>query len=140
MQQKTQRDPDGNEKGEAPTPISSGAETLRTQPERESPSSGDSLMEAILNPENLKQALKRVKANKGAPGVDEMSVSELPEHLKRQWELLSNVVYGVGQAAFLSDSSSTWTPSLNFTLFTTNVSSTNPLSRFHFFCAASSSL
>ncbi|BBS19413.1 hypothetical protein WP5W18E02_P10770 (plasmid) [Aeromonas caviae] len=42
-------------------------------------------MEAILNPENLKQALKRVKANKGAPGVDEMSVSELPEHLKRQW-------------------------------------------------------
>ena len=55
-------------------------------------------------------------------------------------ELLSNVVYGVGQAAFLSDSSSTWTPSLNFTLFTTNVSSTNPLSRFHFFCAASSSL
>ncbi|MGL4755574.1 MAG: hypothetical protein ACRCXB_24705, partial [Aeromonadaceae bacterium] len=46
-------------------------------------------------------------------------------------ELLSNVVYGVGQAAFLSDSSSTWTPSLNFTLFTTNVSSTNPLSRFH---------
>ena len=85
MQQKTQRDPDGNEKGEAPTPISSGAETLRTQPERESPSSGDSLMEAILNPENLKQALKRVKANKGAPGVDEMSVSELPEHLKRQW-------------------------------------------------------
>lgn len=89
MQQKTQRDPDGNEKGEAPTPISSGAETLRTQPERESPSSGDSLMEAILNPENLKQALKRVKANKGAPGVDEMSVSELPEHLKRQWPIQS---------------------------------------------------
>ena len=41
-------------------------------------------------------------------------------------ELLSNVVYGVGQAAFLSDSSSTCTPSLNFTLFTTNVSSANP--------------
>ncbi len=60
--------------------------------------------------------------------------------LRGAYELLSNVVYGVGQAAFLSDSSSTWTPSLNFTLFTTNVSSTNPLSRFHFFCAASSSL
>ena len=55
-------------------------------------------------------------------------------------ELLSNVVYGVGQAAFLSDSSSTCTPSLNFTLFTTNVSSANPLSRFHFFFATSSSL
>ena len=73
------------------------------------------------------------------------SLNELPSLTSNllSWirrELLSNVVYGVGQAAFLSDSSSTWTPSLNFTLFTTNVSSTNPLSRFHFFCAASSSL
>ncbi len=55
-------------------------------------------------------------------------------------ELLSNLVYGVGQAALLSDSSSTFTPSLNFTLFATNVSSANPLSRFHFFWATSSSL
>ena len=58
----------------------------------------------------------------------------------RQPELLSNLVYGVGQAALLSDSSSTFTPSLNFTLFATNVSSANPLSRFHFFWATSSSL
>ncbi|MGG2142409.1 hypothetical protein [Symbiopectobacterium sp. RP] len=41
-------------------------------------------MEVILNQENLKQALKRVKANKGAPGVDGISVSELPDHLKHQ--------------------------------------------------------
>ncbi|BBS17660.1 hypothetical protein WP5W18E02_26970 [Aeromonas caviae] len=85
-----------------------------------------------------------------APGAGADTGSRLPEQVngwvggdKRKQsfiELLSNVVYGVGQAAFLSDSSSTWTPSLNFTLFTTNVSSTNPLSRFHFFCAASSSL
>ncbi|USS95292.1 group II intron reverse transcriptase/maturase [Serratia symbiotica] len=50
-------------------------------------------MEVILNQENLKQALKRVKANKGAPGVDGISVSELPDHLKRQWpELRSNLL------------------------------------------------
>ena len=55
-------------------------------------------------------------------------------------KLLSNLVYGVGQAAFLSDSSRTRAPSLNFTLFTTSFSSANPLSRFHFFCATSSSL
>ena len=66
-------------------------------------------------------------------------VEEL-QGLTKKKELLSNVVYGVGQAAFLSDSSSTCTPSLNFTLFTTNVSSANPLSRFHFFFATSSSL
>ena len=95
MQQKTQCDPDESRRGEAPTPAPSGAETVQTQPERESPSSGDSLMEVILNQENLKQALKRVKANKGAPGVDGISVSELPDHLKRQWpELRSNLLAG----------------------------------------------
>ncbi|USS95679.1 group II intron reverse transcriptase/maturase [Serratia symbiotica] len=52
-------------------------------------------MEVILNQENLKQALKRVKADKGAPGVDGISVSELPDHLKRQWpELRSNLLAG----------------------------------------------
>ncbi|EEW7849157.1 maturase [Escherichia coli] len=95
MQQKTQCDPDESRRGEAPNPASSGAETAQTQPEREKPSSGDSLMEAILSQGNLKQALKRVKANKGAPGVDGINVSELPEHLKRQWpEIRSNLLAG----------------------------------------------
>ena len=35
------------------------------------------LMESICNHENLNQALKRVKANKGAAGVDTMSVETL---------------------------------------------------------------
>jgi group II intron reverse transcriptase/maturase len=30
-------------------------------------------------------ALERVKANKGAPGVDGMTVEELPDHLKARW-------------------------------------------------------
>lgn len=95
MQQKTQYDPDESRRGEAPTPAPSGAETVQTQPERESPSSGDNLMEVILNQENLKQALKKVKANKGAPGVDGISVSELPNQLKHQWpELRSNLLAG----------------------------------------------
>ncbi|HAU2961171.1 TPA: group II intron reverse transcriptase/maturase, partial [Salmonella enterica subsp. diarizonae] len=95
MQQKTQCDPDESRRGEAPNPAPSGAETAQAQPERESPSSGDSLMEAILSQENLRQALKRVKANKGAPGVDGISVSELPEHLKRLWpELRSSLLAG----------------------------------------------
>jgi len=35
-------------------------------------------MEVICERENLKEALKRVKANKGSPGVDGMTVGELP--------------------------------------------------------------
>ena len=43
------------------------------------------LMEEVLRRENLFAALRRVQANKGAPGVDGMSVDELPEHLRQAW-------------------------------------------------------
>jgi RNA-directed DNA polymerase len=42
-------------------------------------------MEEVCGRENCKQALKRVKANKGSAGVDGMSVQQLPEYLKRYW-------------------------------------------------------
>ena len=38
------------------------------------------LIEEILSEENLKEAIKRVKANKGAPGIDERSVNELDDY------------------------------------------------------------
>ncbi|MGC1645714.1 MAG: group II intron reverse transcriptase/maturase [Candidatus Sulfotelmatobacter sp.] len=41
------------------------------------------LMEEVRELENCKQALQRVKANKGSPGVDGMTVDELPEYLKQ---------------------------------------------------------
>lgn len=39
------------------------------------------LIEKILNEENLKMAVKKVKQNKGAPGVDKMSVQVLNRKL-----------------------------------------------------------
>ena len=39
------------------------------------------LIEEILSEENLKEAIRRVKANKGAPGIDERSVEELDDYL-----------------------------------------------------------
>jgi hypothetical protein len=41
------------------------------------------LMEEVCELENCKQALQRVKTNKGSPGVDGMTVDELPEYLKQ---------------------------------------------------------
>jgi len=44
-----------------------------------------SLMEAVVSAHNMRQALKRVKANKGSPGVDGMTVHELPTWLRDNW-------------------------------------------------------
>ena len=46
------------------------------------------LMEEVVERGNLKQALKRVKANKGSPGIDGMTVEDLPAYLKANWERL----------------------------------------------------
>jgi RNA-directed DNA polymerase len=42
-------------------------------------------MEEVVERENLKEALKRVRANKGSPGVDGMTVHALPDYLKEHW-------------------------------------------------------
>lgn len=46
---------------------------------------GNSLLEEMLASENMKRALRRVKENKGAAGIDEMSVEELEPYLKEEW-------------------------------------------------------
>src|SRR5215831_7075766 len=56
-------------------PESSGAKN-----EPENPASTDRIMEAICEWENLKEAIWRVKANKGSAGVDSMTVDELPDY------------------------------------------------------------
>jgi RNA-directed DNA polymerase len=43
------------------------------------------LMAQILDRENLKRALKQVRQNQGAPGIDGMTVDELPAYLKQHW-------------------------------------------------------
>ena len=51
------------------------------------------LIEKILNEENLNEAVKRVKANKGACGIDKMSVSELDEYLRKHKEkIISSIM------------------------------------------------
>ncbi len=47
-----------------------------------------SLMEAVVERGNLMLAYQRVIANKGAAGVDELTVSELKDHLKRHWSTI----------------------------------------------------
>lgn len=43
------------------------------------------LMEQVVAADNMRRALKRVRANKGSPGVDGMTVQQLPTFLKEAW-------------------------------------------------------
>ena len=51
----------------------------------ESPAETERMMEEICDKENCREALRRVKANKGGPGVDAMSVHELSGYLVQHW-------------------------------------------------------
>lgn len=46
------------------------------------------LMEVILQDENLEEAIKRVKSNKGVAGVDKMTVDEIDEYFKANKETI----------------------------------------------------
>ena len=48
----------------------------------------DHLMERVVERGNVKAALKRVRQNKGSPGVDGMTVDELPKYLVENWEAI----------------------------------------------------
>ena len=72
-------------RSEAPRVSAEGTESLTAKRGTESPAIGEQLMEEVCERENCKQALARVKANKGSPGVDGMTVQQLPEYLKQHW-------------------------------------------------------
>src|ERR1700704_5210567 len=69
----------------APTVGREGAGPVVAKGEPERPAVTNSLMEAVCERENLKKALRRVKANKGSPGVDGMTVEQLPDYLRAHW-------------------------------------------------------
>jgi RNA-directed DNA polymerase len=52
----------------------------------EPPNPNDHLLERILSRENMRKAWKRVKSNKGAPGIDGMSIQEFPEFSRNNWD------------------------------------------------------
>ena len=73
------------EEATSSTVVRGDAEPVVAKCEPERPTVTNPLMEAVCERENLKKALHRVKANKGSPGVDGMTVEQLPDYLRAHW-------------------------------------------------------
>ncbi len=54
--------------------------------------STERLTQRILDPENVRRAMRKVKANKGAPGIDGITVRDLPAHLEELWPSLEPLI------------------------------------------------
>ena len=54
-------------------------------PRHETKNTGSALLNAALTRENLQQAFKRVRANKGAAGVDGLDITQTARHLVTAW-------------------------------------------------------
>ena len=72
-------------RGEAPEAVGEGTETPMAERDTESPAMTDRLMEEVCERGNVKKALRRVRSNRGSPGVDGMTVEELPGYLREHW-------------------------------------------------------
>src|SRR5437763_2909115 len=72
-------------RGEAPCREVQEVEAVTATAEPESPASTAHLMEAICAPDNIEAALRVVVRNKGAPGIDGITVRRLPGILKARW-------------------------------------------------------
>jgi RNA-directed DNA polymerase len=72
-------------KGEAWNTAAQETEARAAQACLERPAVAGPSMEAVVERENLKNALARVKRNKGAAGIDGMSVDDLPTYLTEHW-------------------------------------------------------
>jgi RNA-directed DNA polymerase len=75
-----------SQRGETPTGKRSEEAPTATRESERSGTSG--LMERVCERPNLQAALKRVRKNKGSPGIDGMTVDELPNHLREHWARL----------------------------------------------------
>ena len=50
------------------------------------PALNEDLLEQVLLPQNMQRAWKRVRSNKGAPGIDGMTIEQFPDFIRKYWQ------------------------------------------------------
>src|SRR3981081_4484372 len=63
-------------------------ESLPVANEPERPANTSRIMEEVCERENLKEALRQVKGNKGSAGMDGVTVDQLTDYLKQHWPVI----------------------------------------------------
>jgi RNA-directed DNA polymerase len=71
-------------RGEAPKTVGEGTEPAMAKSATERPAT-ERLMEEVCERENVNKALRRVRSNKGSPGIDGMTVDKLRDYLLEHW-------------------------------------------------------
>lgn len=72
-------------RGETPDALCQGSEPLTAKRISESPAEEELLMEEVCDRKNLEVAWKRVRGNKGSPGVDGLTIDQTLDNLREHW-------------------------------------------------------
>jgi RNA-directed DNA polymerase len=72
-------------RGESPRAERSGEARAATNENERSGNDDGKLLELVVESSNVEAALRRVKKNKGSPGIDGMTVEELPSYVATNW-------------------------------------------------------
>jgi len=86
--QSAQSELDFSPRGEARKVGRQEVESFPAMGEPESPANTCRIMEEVCERDNLREALQRVKSNKGSAGVDGMTIDDLSAYLKEHWPVI----------------------------------------------------
>lgn len=73
-----------------PRGLGARGDSLAAREPAKRPMFSEHVIEEVVERHNMQAALKQVRANKGSPGVDGMSVDELPDFLKAHWPAIKD--------------------------------------------------
>ena len=82
------------DRGATPDADHKGTEPLTAKRTPESPAEEERLMEEVCDRENLEIAWKRVRENKGSPGVDGLTIDDTVDYLREHWSTIRAQLLG----------------------------------------------